>query len=247
VIRPGRCRSRRMGSRPIVPRVIALPPAPWATAEGRGGGLAVCVGSSQQIRTIEHSVGATGARLFEHLAGLERRQRSGWFALIRSRFRSPHQGSVAALRYGRRVLATFALHSASCFDPAVYTRPYSGEPLRETGFAVRIRGPRRLVSSVDALVVLRPPASSLFETRVGQRWAQAMVIAAETANHALGRRLVGVDGWSTEDWLARPARSDRHESRAITSDATGAVDPTLSAATLLALRTQLVATGARDG
>jgi hypothetical protein len=92
-----------------------------------------------------------------------------------------------------------------------------------------------------------PPAPSLFERRLRQRWEQLLVIDTETARHALGRRLVSVDGWSIEDWLARPARSDRDEGHAIRREPAPAVDPTLSAADLLALRTHLVAKGARDG
>lgn len=188
-----------------------------------------------------------GARLFDHLARLERRQRSGWFARVRSRLQPPHAGTVAVVGYGGRVLATFALQSTSSVEPAVYTLPYSGEPLHEAGFAVRTRGPHRPVSNVDTLIVLRPPACSLLETRLGQRWKEAMAGGSEAAGPALGRRLVRVDGWSTENWLAQRARSHRDDECAIASDATSPVDPTLSAATLLTLRTARVAQGVRDG
>lgn len=94
--------------------------------------------------------------------------------------------------------------------------------------------------------MILPPLSE-FERRIGQRWERVRTADADTARSALGRRLVGIDGWSIEDWLARPARSDRDEGRARGLEAAPAIDPTLSAADLLALRTQLVAKGARDG
>jgi len=79
---------------------------------------------------------------------------------------------------------------------------------------------------------------------------QATAGGSETARQALGRRFVRVDGWATEEWLARGVRARGDDGPVIASAARGvvvpAVDPTLSAANLLALRTQLAARGARD-
>jgi hypothetical protein len=73
---------------------------------------------------------------------------------------------------------------------------------------------------------------SVLETRVEQRW--------QRAKDDPQRRLVHVDGWSTEQWLARRAAARGHQPSTMTSDASGAVDPHLSASDLLALRTRLI-------
>ena len=94
------------------------------------------------------------------------------------------------------------------------------------------------------------PVIARLEARLGERWQQATAGGSETARQALGRRFVRVDGWATEEWLARGVRARGDDGPVIASAARGvvvpAVDPTLSAANLLALRTQLAARGARD-
>jgi hypothetical protein len=77
---------------------------------------------------------------------------------------------------------------------------------------------------------------SVLEARVERRWRQASTAIDPP------RRLVRLDGWSTEAWLARHAASPPHERRALTGPATRAIaiNPHVPAANLLALRTHLV-------